>query len=347
MGVPVSRLAPGVSVPGSHEIAGELVLASRSRCGSGRGRTLWHSSRTSWPPCVLDGRDGFLACLVAENDGDAERAWELFAVHADLTRPKRDGRKRWSRQDAEDKARCLKRRKSLGRVTGARGRPRITPPDRSPWSPQEIEAFKQEGEGLVLAGKLSSAFLKVHAAMADLLAEQGQCWASAETLAKRAGVSIAVVRKARQALVRSLWRSPRQTGRTAVYFPAFKPAQPFATATEKPAVIPIRLHYSTSVGVHVGERERDEHAPSNDNGKAITTPARPARQLDLFRGSPIADPMDFGRRLRDERRRLGLSQRALAHRIGSSQPHIANAERGHDRVGEWLRRRLQETGVRL
>jgi hypothetical protein len=305
--------------------------------------------RTNSEGCVVDGRDAFLTCLVTENDADAERAWELFAAHADLARPKRDGRRPWGRKDAEDKASYLKRRKSQGRVTGGRGRPRMTPPDRCPWSEQEIEAFKREGERLVIAGKLSPSCQKVHAAMADFLVNQGRCWASAETVAKLAGVSIAVVKKARQALVRLLWRSPRQTGRTAVYFPAFKPAQPLEAANEKAAVVPIRLHYSTSVyGVAVhGERGSDERAPSNDNANPIKVPARPPRQLDLFRGAPIADPLQFGRRLRDERQRLGLSQRALADRIGSSQPHIANAERGHDRVGGWLRLRLHEAGVRL
>ena len=153
----------------------------------------------------------------------------------------------------------------------------------------------------------------------------------------------------RQTLARLLWRSPRLTGRKAVYFPAFKPAQPLGVATENTAVVPMRLHYSTSVVAVVvpGERVTDESAPSNDNAQIVRTPARPASQLDLFRGAPIGDPMQFGRRLRDERRQLGFSQRALAERIGASQPHIANAERGHDRVGAWLRQRLRETGVRL
>jgi hypothetical protein len=122
---------------------------------------------------VVDGRDAFLTCLVAENDGDAERAWELFAAHTDLTRPKRDGRKPWSREDAEDKANYLKRRKRLGRVAGARGRPRITPSDRCPWDTQEIAAFKREGEQLVLAGKLSPSCQKVHATMAEFLVDKG------------------------------------------------------------------------------------------------------------------------------------------------------------------------------
>jgi hypothetical protein len=135
-----------------------------------------------------------------------------------------------------------------------------------------------------------------------------------------------------------------------VYFPAFKPAQPLGAPTKNTAVVPVRLDSTSVVALVIpGERVTDESAPSNDNAQIVSvrTRARPASQLDLFRGAPIGDPIQFGRRLREERQRLGLSQRALAERIGASQPHIANAERGHDRVGAWLRRRLRETGVRL
>ena len=66
----------------------------------------------------MDGRDAFLTCLVAENDGDAERVWELFAAHTDLTRPKRDGRKPWSREDAEDKAKLPQAPEASGACRG-------------------------------------------------------------------------------------------------------------------------------------------------------------------------------------------------------------------------------------
>lgn len=53
-------------------------------------------------------------------------------------------------------------------------------------------------------------------------------------------------------------------------------------------------------------------------------------QLDLFHALPAAMPAEFD--LAAERQRLGLSQRALAGLVCLKQPHIANVERGHDRL---------------
>jgi transcriptional regulator with XRE-family HTH domain len=69
-----------------------------------------------------------------------------------------------------------------------------------------------------------------------------------------------------------------------------------------------------------------------------------AHQLDLFQDQEAKgdDPLTFAQWVRDQRQRLGLSQRALARRIGCRQPHLANVERGHDRLGEWPSRLLRE-----
>jgi hypothetical protein len=45
---------------------------------------------------VVDGRDAFLAWCVARTSGNPVAAFDLFAQHADLTRPKKDGRVPWT-----------------------------------------------------------------------------------------------------------------------------------------------------------------------------------------------------------------------------------------------------------
>jgi len=81
-------------------------------------------------------------------------------------------------------------------------------------------------------------------------------------------------------------------------------------------------------------------AASNDN--RWRAQATRAHQLDLFQDQETDDPLTFARWIREQRQRMGLSQRALAQRIGCRQPHLANVERGHDRLDEWPSRRLRE-----
>jgi hypothetical protein len=72
-------------------------------------------------------------------------------------------------------------------------------------------------------------------------------------------------------------------------------------------------------------------------------PSLPAPvQLELFEGVTLADPPAFGRQLREARARLGVSQNDFGKLIGCRQPHVANVERGRDRLSEWSRRRLRE-----
>ena len=64
-------------------------------------------------------------------------------------------------------------------------------------------------------------------------------------------------------------------------------------------------------------------------------PAQPVSvapvQLGLFDvGLPALPPPPFD--LAAERKRRGLSQSAIGQMIGLRQPHVANVERGHDRL---------------
>jgi hypothetical protein len=62
--------------------------------------------------------------------------------------------------------------------------------------------------------------------------------------------------------------------------------------------------------------------------------------VDLF--GPAPDPMSFGRWVREQRYRLGLSQRAFGQLIGCTQAHVANVERGHDGLSSWSNWRFRE-----
>jgi hypothetical protein len=65
-------------------------------------------------------------------------------------------------------------------------------------------------------------------------------------------------------------------------------------------------------------------------------------QLDLFGNASLADPLAFGRRVREMRDRMGLSQSSFGRLIGCRQPHVANVERGRDRLSGWSHRRLRD-----
>jgi hypothetical protein len=64
-------------------------------------------------------------------------------------------------------------------------------------------------------------------------------------------------------------------------------------------------------------------------------------QTEMF-GVSMSDPLAFGRWVRQQRLALGMSQMSMASKLGCTQPHLANVERGHDKLGEWRRRRLVE-----
>lgn len=60
-----------------------------------------------------------------------------------------------------------------------------------------------------------------------------------------------------------------------------------------------------------------------------------AHQLDLFADLPERprfDPIVVARAVRSGRERHGITQAALADRLGIKRPHVANVERMHDRL---------------
>jgi ribosome-binding protein aMBF1 (putative translation factor) len=89
-------------------------------------------------------------------------------------------------------------------------------------------------------------------------------------------------------------------------------------------------------------RGLDRVAASNDNRWRAQATRAHQLELDLFQDQETDDPLTFARWIREQRLRLGISQSALAQRIGCRQPHLANVERGHDRLGEWPSQRLRE-----
>src|SRR4051812_35490076 len=171
---------------------------------------------------VVDGRDAFLAWCIARTSGDPAAAFDLFAQHAELARPKRDGRVTWTQKDAGAKAKIFAQKQRRGALPNrkAKGRPANGDWSGTPWSVSDVEAFNEHVRQLCLKGELSRAEMKVSVAMASFLPERGQCFAAVERIAAEAEVSPSAVRKARPALERhGLWRSAGSTGKTAVYVP--------------------------------------------------------------------------------------------------------------------------------
>jgi hypothetical protein len=68
--------------------------------------------------------------------------------------------------------------------------------------------------------------------------------------------------------------------------------------------------------------------------------SKPVARLKCFGGGIIPRPVAL--EIEHHRRRLGLSQRELAARIGRSQGQLANALRGHDPISSSATRRLRD-----
>jgi hypothetical protein len=103
---------------------------------------------------VVDGRDAFLAWCIARTSGDPGAAFDLFAQHADLTRPRRDSRVPWTLKDAEAKAKTFERKQRRGALPNrkVKGRPANGDWSGAPWSAADVEAFNERVRQLCLKG---------------------------------------------------------------------------------------------------------------------------------------------------------------------------------------------------
>jgi hypothetical protein len=100
-----------------------------------------------------------------------------------------------------------------------------------------------------------------------------------------------------------------------------------------------RLTISAALKALVTEHLADRQLMAQPRPK----PAQPVSvapvQLALFDGLPALPPPPFN--LAAERKRRGLTQSTIGQMIGLRQPHVANVERGHDRLSPARQRVLR------
>ncbi|MCJ2134977.1 bifunctional DNA primase/polymerase [Methylobacterium sp. J-026] len=305
---------------------------------AGSGQLLWTKDERG---LVIDGRDAFLTWCLAKTGGHAEAAFALFEDHADLSRPKRDTRRAWTLKDAQVKARTFVRRSRQGLVKHAvRGRPAQGDWSGRPWSDDGIAALIEHTDRLLLQRKITQTERAVAVAMAEFLKDKGQCFASVGTIAKGAGVTSSAVKNARRRLVTlGLWKASETVGKMPAYVPIFKPTQ--TPVAKQKSNRPVQSQVpNTSKVPSVALRQG--MVPSNDNRGIVRVGRKPV-QLDLFQGEPkLSDPLAFGHHLRRERLKRGLTQQGMAEYLSCRRSHIANVERGHDRLSHWAHQRFLE-----
>jgi hypothetical protein len=168
---------------------------------------------------IEDGRDTLLTCLVYQAygthdtaDAIADAAWTAFCRKAELQRPKRDGPRPWSRQDALTKAIAL--------LASGKPRPRGLASSASTgaaFAPTaQRERFGHAVNRACTMGQLTRTDAAVsHAMLAFIPAGQieGSCFASCETVAARVGCRPASVKKARRRLRQlQLWEATHTKG---------------------------------------------------------------------------------------------------------------------------------------
>lgn len=305
---------------------------------AGSGQLLWTKDARG---LVVDGRDAFLTWCVAKMSGDAVEAFALFQKHADLARPQRETRKAWILKDALTKAKTWVRRSRQGRIKhSVRGRPAQGDWSGKPWSEEQIKALNAHTDQLLLDGKITRTERAVSVAMAEYLKDKGQCFAAVETIAKAVGIAPSAVKNARRQLVSlGLWKSSETVGKMPAYVPLFKVVQPLVTKRENSR--PVHSQVPNTSKVSLGALPQGM-VPSNDNRWIIRVGRDPV-QFDLFQGEPkISDPLAFGRHLRRERLKRGLTQQGIAEYLGCRRSHVANVERGHDHLSPWAQQRFFE-----
>lgn len=172
------------------------------------------------PPVRLttDGRDGLLTRLVwaayTRNESPesiAADAWAAFVTQADLSRPKRDGRRAWSFADALSKARYV--------TTSGKPRPSVSINSTSIASSADgwnaaRERFAQRIDRLCVHGKLTRIDAAVSHAMLAFIDRPGRsCYASCETISAKVLCRPATVKKARRQLrYLNLWTATHTKG---------------------------------------------------------------------------------------------------------------------------------------
>jgi DNA-binding XRE family transcriptional regulator len=181
--------------------------------------------------------------------------------------------------------------------------------------------------------------------------DRGLSYLASTSIAQQADLHDVTVRASRRKLIELGYFEQVRAGgqkRATVCRPNHRlvEAVPASTASSVMLIQPVLGTFPTPSPANDAHlRQPFVHAPENfdivaPEATVILTSGGDRLSAGLFGAAP--DPLAFGRWVREQRLRLGLSQSALARRIGCRQLHLANVERGHDRLGEWPSRRLRE-----
>jgi hypothetical protein len=169
---------------------------------------------------VIDGREAFLTRLIFKahqrgyHDPEelARAAWREFCACANLTRPKGNGRKHWSINDARKKAKELVRKQiEMENGMAPSKRFRGLHPSQHTHSLRRPDYWtvERKREHMVAAASLTvtPSLLIVNQAMLDAITiDAGQCTKTVGELAGRVGLAEITVKEARRALVKlGLW----------------------------------------------------------------------------------------------------------------------------------------------
>ncbi|MDA9478874.1 hypothetical protein XI03_31175 [Bradyrhizobium sp. CCBAU 65884] len=168
---------------------------------------------------VIDGRDSFLTAKIYQAYANgastanaiADQAWSLFVAGADLTRPKRDGKRPWQKTDALAKAAYLLR---SGKTRPAAAIVSTTSSGNIvAWSSDDLERFIQSVNAAGAAGELSPTQVSISHAMTEFARHKNDCFASCETIANAVGCKPNTVKKARRRLrTLGFWTSQQCRG---------------------------------------------------------------------------------------------------------------------------------------
>jgi hypothetical protein len=298
---------------------------------------------------IVDGRDGKLRDIVAAEIGlrkqqgrplirheIVDASWYRFHREADLTRAKGSGTRPWTKRDVEQKVSYALRPSRQAHIQASKVK--------GFWTLSRKLAFKHAMEA---DRRLTATDVLVGWAMREAVRnEKALSYLGSETIAKQTHRHAVTVRVSRGRLIEFGYfeevRKGGGSGRSTVCTPNSKIVegvlehnllgvlQAFSAPPAANDQLAVQL---TTTKQELGDTVASHHT------RILTMVGGGARPPPL-EAPGLDQPLEFGRWLRTERRRLGISQRALAQRIGCGQSHVAHVERGRDRFSIAVRERL-------
>ena len=303
---------------------------------------------------VVDGRDGKLRDSVCAEMGRIKQlgrpfirdeivdaVWIRFQQEAHLGRPKGNGLGLWTIRDVEKKVDYALRPARLAFAPSqAKGF----------WTFPRKLAFKRAVDA---DRRLKAADQDVAWAMIEAVRdERGLSFLSSTTLAQQTGLHETTVRASRRKLINlGYFVEVRRGGQNRST--RCRPNEVLVQGVTSPnptSFYPVLEAFSAPPAAN-DLQPLQTIAKTRENGAFVASDAtvilttKGGSYLASGQGTlfpTMADPLEFGRWVRQQRLQLGLSQRDLGIQLGCGRAHIANIERNHDRLGDWALRRLLE-----